>query len=307
MSQQHVSRYFVRTLAVLALVIGSFLFYRSMLSMSADSLYYLNLATQFALILLGVGLSLLETWPKRHPWIVLAVFALVGGIAMFAAVRQGQENTKEKNEANRRTDEAQKQASESNAKLAASMDRLGAQTDEIKRVQGLNTELQDKLLDQNGQLIDSSKRITDLSKQGIDVTTGGDSFCVFIAVANMGQGQPVKYPMFIDVIGKYPMSNVSAQIQKVGDNADINPFSAESVPHVPLGNGPLLPGPHPIYNYSLGDGVYGFGIWSRNGFIAENLTLQTVNGELTQRIEVYRNGKKIYSQIPGQKPKTTPQ
>jgi CDP-diglyceride synthetase len=85
MSQQQVTAYFVRALTVLVLLVGFFLTYRSMLRMSADSLYYLNLAAQFGLIIMGVFLALRDAWVKRHPNLVLIAFALVGAVAMFAA------------------------------------------------------------------------------------------------------------------------------------------------------------------------------------------------------------------------------
>lgn len=248
--------------------------------MSADSLYYLNLAAQFALVLLGVALALLETWPKRHPWIVLGIFALVGSVAMFAAVRQGQENTRQNSETQRRADEA-------TAKLASNMDRLGTQAGEISRIQGLNTDLQNKLVESSSKLLRSNQQIFELSKEGINAVTGGDTFCVFVAdPTNNSSGS---YPLTVWVYGKYPMNNVVAQLQTIGDNT--LPYFHD----IPLGYGTLLPGVHPV-NFRVTLGKYIITIWSRRGLLSESLELKPLDGtHAAQTIDVSGDGKNLFS------------
>ena len=48
-----------------------------------------------------------EHWPKKHPWLTVGAFVLVGGIGMFAAMRQGQQSAKEATEAQREVAKAQ--------------------------------------------------------------------------------------------------------------------------------------------------------------------------------------------------------
>jgi hypothetical protein len=80
----------LQIIAILTYLILSFFLYRGMLSMSTDALLFLNVLAQLALIIMGVLLSLRDAWPKRHPWLVVAAFALAGGVAMFATYRQNQ-------------------------------------------------------------------------------------------------------------------------------------------------------------------------------------------------------------------------
>src|SRR6266545_4579836 len=87
-------------LAVIAVLL--FLIYRAMGGMSPDVLYYISLAAQFALILMGVFLSTHEAWVKQNRILMILAFVIVGGIAMLAAVRQQQENRKDANEGNRK-------------------------------------------------------------------------------------------------------------------------------------------------------------------------------------------------------------
>jgi hypothetical protein len=203
--------YTFKALAVLVYAVVSFFSYWAMLRMSADPLLVLNVLAQLALIIMGVLLSLRDAWPKRHPWIVVAAFALAGGVALFATYRQSQLSGRETAEAQRQVAEAQRQTAIATTQLSDSMNRLGTQTGEISRVQGLNTQLQNKLVNQSGQLIDSNKQISGLSKQAIETTkqaiettTGGDSFChVWVTDALI--------PFFYQV-GRQPLYDVRARI-----------------------------------------------------------------------------------------------
>src|SRR5205807_783797 len=117
---------------------------------------YLSAALPLLLGFMGVLIALREDWAKKHRRLVIGAFAVVSILGFYVAVRQIRESIKAEEAANRRADEA-------NEKLHDSMDRLGKQggdlnskTDEIRRVESLNTELQNKLLGQSGEIIDSS-------------------------------------------------------------------------------------------------------------------------------------------------------
>src|SRR6185503_17108720 len=196
-------RYFNRIIAGLVIIGGAFGIYRIMLQTGSDSLYHLNLFAQFILVLMGVSLVIRPKWPERHPLIVLVAFVLVGAIAMFAAVRQGQETSKQNAETQRHADEA-------NARLITTLERINAQAEEIKRVQDLNTNLQGKLLEQSGELINSSKRISELSRQGIAAVTGGDSFA-YMDLSSQVIGPETMTPVFI-VQGGFPVYELTARI-----------------------------------------------------------------------------------------------
>ena len=185
-----------------------------MLGMSADSLYYLNLAAQFTLVLMGVLLALRDAWVKRHPNVVLLAFGLVGAVAMFAAVRQGQENTRE-------TAEAKRQAAEANEKLVGTMDNLDRSTKEISRVQGLNIQLQQKLLGSSDQLLRSSATISNLSEQAVANSdeslkniTGEDSIPYIVPQTHAGV-DPI--PLMIWNRGKHLLTGVTVTIRNSKD------------------------------------------------------------------------------------------
>ena len=97
----------------------------------------------------------------------------------------------------------------------------------------------------------------------------------------------------MDVYGKYPMKNVSAQIQKIEEARDPECLNRQmqSMHLIPLGDGTILPGPH-FTGERLSLGKYGIGIWSASGTSNESLVL-TLNdrGELLQSYEVWKDGK----------------
>lgn len=298
-------------LAVFAYGAISFLVYRQMMGMSADALIYLNLLAQVALIIMGVLLSLRDAWPKEHPWIVVAAFALAGGVAMFAAVRQNQLPAKEAAEAQRQVTDAQKQTAEATAKLSDSMNRLGTQTGEISRVQGLNTELQSKLIGQGGQLLSSSERISELSKQAIDTTTGGASFCYMTLDPQLTPQGVMMTPVVIHK-GQQPLYSLEARIanlQKLDDVMKRSRYSREAFDsaNVNIEIGELSPVTAYLSGrtFVLNDSVrYDFRIFfrGRNGYWDQDLQLRKVGNNWAQAIRVYRSvGKKkvkLFEQIP---------
>ena len=85
-------------------------------AMSPDSLFSINAGCQFFLIILGVYVAVKPHSGVEHPWRVIGIFVLLGGIGMIAAIRQQQISARE-------TAEAQRQLAESNAKLSSSIQK----------------------------------------------------------------------------------------------------------------------------------------------------------------------------------------
>src|SRR5436853_6754748 len=110
-------------LSVIVLGAAGLLFW-TMLHMSAASLAFVNTISQFILVIMGAAVVARETFPKRHPWLTIGAFAVVGSIGMFASIQQGRESAKE-------TAEAQLQATEASNRLHDSMDRLGKQNGDL--------------------------------------------------------------------------------------------------------------------------------------------------------------------------------
>jgi len=109
----------------------------------------------------------------------------------------------------RETAEAQRQAAEANAKLASSIENLNKGAQEISRVQALNTELQQKLLESSGQIYEQGKTISGLSRQAIETTTGGKSFCYMSLTED--PDYRARPPVFLH-IGKNSLYEVQARI-----------------------------------------------------------------------------------------------
>ena len=287
-------RYFNRIIAGLVIIGGAFGIYRIMLQTGSDSLYHLNLFAQFILVLMGVSLVIRPKWPERHPLIVLVAFVLVGAIAMFAAVRQGQETSKQNAETQRHADEA-------NARLITTLERINAQAEEIKRVQDLNTNLQGKLLEQSGELINSSKRISELSRQGIAAVTGGDSFA-YMDLSSQVIGPETMTPVFI-VQGGFPVYELTARIVDLQKFDEIvaakgNLSAADS--YVELGNitpptAILLPNDRlPVFTVPDSASQRDFRIFfnARNGHWIQDLHMQKVRNDWREAVRIFRGEAK---------------
>lgn len=130
-------------------------------------------------------------------------------------------------------------------------------------------------------------RESDASQQRvINEITGGDTFCAFVAdPTNTSSGV---HQLSVWVYGKYPMNNVTATIQSVGD-------PQPNFYKLPLGSGTLLPGFH-LIDFGVPVGKYVIVIWSRTGLITETLELKPTNGQAAmQTIDVSGNGEKLFS------------
>lgn len=262
-------------LITVPVALGLLLSYRYMGAMSTDTLFSVNAGCQFLLIIVGVIVAVKPQSAVEHPWRVIAAFMLLGGIGMVAAVRQQQISARE-------TAEAQRQAAEASVKLANSIDNLNKGAAEISRVQALNTELQQRLLE--------------TTEQTANQLTGADSFCVFLAdfseslQSQSGDGKIKFLEYSVDVIvhGKYAMNDVTAS------------YTAREHPLYPgteygLGEKTTwLPGK------TQGVGIMALGrhditVNSRNGKLTQTLVLGKTNGKLWQQAVVRRDGKTIYS------------
>ena len=87
------------------------------------------------------------------------------------------------------------------------------------------------------------------------------------------------------------MRNTVVQIQTVDDDIA---KQLQSMHNIPLGDGTLLPGMHPIgNNFRVPIGKHIITISSRRGLVTETLVLSVSNGDLMQTGEVWGNGKKL--------------
>jgi hypothetical protein len=227
----------------------------------------LGIATVFMAVL---GTIVALHGPQKRWWKLSygIVFMVTGAIAVVFVIKQSNENAA------------------ATVGLTTALSDLKTSTGEISRMTDLNTKLQERLLD-------SSKAIAGLAQNNLSATTGGSTFAEFGVAPNMGSGNPPTYPIFVDVVGKYPMRSVSAEIQKLEKERDPESIhrQIQSMHALPLGDGTILPGSHFIAE-RLSLGKYAIGIWSVNGVSNETMELQlNSKGELVQSYEVWKDGK----------------
>jgi hypothetical protein len=134
--------------------------------------------------------------------------------------------------------------------------------------------------------------IADGIKDNLSAVTGNGSFLEIGPVPNMGAGNPPTYPLVVEVVGKYPMRSVVAQIQKVELKRDPESIKKQflSMHNLPTGD-TILPGAH-LIDERIGLGKYAIGIWSVSGLLNEELDLKLGDQrELLASYQVMGNGK----------------
>ncbi len=142
--------------------------------------------------------------------------------------------------------------------------------------------------------MDKSNKIFGGVRANLDAVTGGKTFAQFGVIPNMGSGNPITYPLTVDVVGKYPIRSMNAEIQKIEPQRDSASIfrQMQSMHALPI-SGDVIPGPR-LVNERLGLGKYGIGIWTANGVISEDLELRLdENGQLKESYEVKRDGKTL--------------
>jgi hypothetical protein len=142
---------------------------------------------QLFLVLWGALVSLREDWAKRHRWLVLSAFAVLGFIGLVATAKQAGESAA------------------ANAKLAGSLDKLGTSTQEISRMTVLNTELQQRLLD-------SSKTVASLARENINAVTGGRSYPIITPITALPVKDQNTLALQAFVVGENTLMDVQYRI-----------------------------------------------------------------------------------------------
>ncbi len=243
--------------------------------------------SQIALTILGVVVSIEQDWAKRHRILVLVSFFMFGAVGVIATNQQASESARETTAAN--------------TALSTGLTNLQRSTEEITRLQGLNTQLQQKLLD-------SSSEINQLSKQNIETVTGGDSFCYAFIKAS--------WPYFSVVHrGKYPLYDVNIRVVDVEKFETIRPPVSPTAPKltddefqkallgVTINIGTLFPNasimarssvfPSGAFPFSS-SGQQDFDIYfsARNGFWTEKLRWRRIKDKWVYAMRVERDENK---------------
>jgi len=303
-------------LILIPAAVALFLVYRFMGTMSADSLFAANAGCQFALIVLGVIVAVKPQTGVEHPWLVIGLFVVLGGVGMIAAVRQQQVAAKE-------TAEAQKQAAEANAKLATSIENLNKGATEIARVQELNTKLQERLLGSSGEILDQGKVISGLSQKAVDTaqeaigaSTGGESFCYLEFMRDSTDGRK-PFLSYFRQYGKSPLYDVEVMVlnlqffdlsEPVGTEKDKMARMPFKIGNLPVGStwmgrdGPGIP----FNSANLERQDYKINFIARNGWWTQDVLFKKVGDRWVAATRVIREGivppKLIFTKMDGDFP-----
>jgi hypothetical protein len=267
---------------------------------------------------LGYHYSVPHEVSRKKRWLLRIAFIGLSIVSLALIAIQG--HHADRSEAEARDAERDRKVVE--ARLNDTLDRVGRQTGqiqedetEIKRVQGLNTDLQNKVLGQSGQLLDSSKRISDLSKEAIETITGGESFC-YMYVDTTTTAHP--FPVFITE-GKRPLYEVHARVNDLrGFDAMLKrPHTISELLGTQITVGELSPTNAKMEFEQvilLSDSArVDFNVFfdARNGDWTELLRMRKVGNNWVEAIRVvretyYKNGKTaektIFEQIPKEFP-----
>jgi len=263
--------------------------------MQVDWLFWVSIAAQCLLALLGVAMTLYDDWAKRSRVPIVIVFSCLLVVGIVSTNQQAARSAAE--------------TSAAQARLSASLENLESATEDIARLQELTTSLQERLLSSNAT-------IEQLSRQGINTVTGGDSFAYLsfpLFGANSG------YPAIVHV-GDYPLYDVKARLFDPVKYDEL----ASRQPNNKLGNllaaGPTLDigelATHHVWTSTKaipfsGSERQDFNIFfsARSGFWHQNLSLRRVDDNWVSALRVFRRDDKeatpIYEKIDSQFP-TTP-
>jgi len=232
-----------------------------------DPYQQINTGTQLATMLLGAVVTLNEAWAQKNKHIVLAMFALIGFLGMYASSQQAKKSAADVADANR-------QRLLADTKLSKALEDLGRVTNdtvgtakEIARIQNLNTQLQGRLLDQSKQI---QSLATDISGE----VTGKDTYCYIVISPNTGRGNPRTYDVLLFVEGKYPMRSVFAtyyELVERNEQQTIQNFLNKQ--RIPLAD-TLIPGVFSLTGFRLGYGKFAITIQSRLITVEQTLNIE---------------------------------
>ena len=219
--------------------------------------------SQFLLVILGVTVSLQDDWAKKHRVLIIGLFALLGLVGLSTSAKSARD------------------AAIANSSLSESLNDLKKSSEDIVRLQGLNTKLQE-------QLLESNTIISGLAKQNIATVTGGDSF----AYAWIQD----RFPYFgVVAQGKYPLYDLRARV------VDLDEAKKQS--HAFLGTtisfGEIVPGMSKSQNIKFEFGnseSRSFNIFftARNGSWIQLLRLRRLrDGRWVSATRVDRDGEKL--------------
>jgi hypothetical protein len=152
------------------------------------------------------------------------------------------------------------------------------------------------LLDQGKYLLGQQQRS---SRETINQLTGGNSWAWFMVVPNTPTGRPPTYELLMGVEGEYPLHDVVVTLRvdsgmlTNGQGNVLNrggSLYADQNTEVIVNKSTLLKGMQGPMGLRVGFGKYHITLYSRNGYIGENLELTSKADGAFQTVSVERPG-----------------
>jgi hypothetical protein len=258
--------------------------------LSIDKLVWIAAGTPMMLGILGAKSSTDPEWTARHKSLIVEAFAGFGILGLVASWVCFVTASKETAEANQRL-------ATSVAVLSQTANDSKRLAEETGRMQRLNTELQERLLE-------SSKTIARLAKTGISTATGGDSFAYVHLLAPRWGIDAAFLQLFHR--GQYPLYDVTMHIyDEVPREGEATPRTAFSrIEHfqtiVPGAVGLLDPNTSGLMEAGSGFSFanqerihFDVSFQARNGSWYQGLSSRRVNGTWLTATRVFKRiGKK---------------
>jgi hypothetical protein len=187
-----------------------------------------------------------------------------------------------------------KESAATTSKLERSLETLRDGNAEIARVEALNTQLQQRLIDASGSIKALAARNVSLARQNIDTVTGGNSYCyIDVASPSLSGGLLIAIHR-----GRYPLYAVNARLmdlakmkkfQESGQKLTIdNAFSLDlNIPISDLAVSTARPLQQIAFSSSERQSFNIF-FSAHNGLWSEELRLRFIDGAWTRAIRMSR-------------------
>ena len=256
-------------LALLSIALFAFTLGR----MSVNALLFFSIVALAGLMTLGIFVSWHpdRAWVKAHRSGIGILFATLGIAGALVAAIQGLRSNKETFGVRDQLTAAQQQIDKQQSALTAAREEAAKLREESTRVNALNRDLQQKLLDQSTQL-------KDLALRRVAEVTGGDGFAYLDLAPLNGDGVALQ----ARVNGSYDLRQVkyrigSGALVELGDLKPSTPRTLDTVLHPPRESGAR----------------YEITILAANGPVREDLELRHNGQRWERRVRVIRGNELV--------------
>jgi hypothetical protein len=184
--------------------------------------------------------------------------------------------------------------------LDASAKALSGISEGIGKASGESQKQFDMAAERSNVILDKTQVAADRASEAVSTLTGGDSVPEIMAVRNIAEGNPPRFPLMLDVYGKHALRNVAVFYQDVNHTKEAfkGPVSLEQIKsmwqRIPLGDETdmVLPGAR-LLDTSLSPGEYVFNITTASGSFYEEMTTTLAPNSLNEIFKVSKDGRVV--------------